>query len=576
MKRTFLLSTLLVSIISIISGQELTKVTDVIIANEGGDAQGVSWVDYNNDGFIDVYISNIDNEVNLLYKNDGTGGFTKQTESSLVLNNKSTESSAWADFNNDGLIDVYLCNNGMNQLFKNLGEGFFEELPQTSIQGDGLHSTSAAWCDYNKDGFVDLFVCNSNGNNMLYHNNGNETFLQIVDIDMTTTNSNSNVCVWGDYNNDGLSDLFVGNGDTENNFLYKNNGNGTFETISDLNIVSDGGSSSSANWADFNNDGWLDLFVANYYGEQNFLYYNNGNGTFTRIFDESPVNYYNYSKSSCVTDIDNDGKMDILVGNAHASSGSKSQNKIYLNQGIGSFSEISGVFTSDTQPTASLALADYNNDGFEDVVAVARNGYNSILYKNIPNGNNWVAIRLLSTTTNASSIGARVSIKANIDGMDKWQMMELASSNGLRAQNSFILHFGLGNAQTIDSIEISWPSGTVCQFSNLDVNKLIKISENCSILDISEKRFDSKPIVNVYPNPTSDNIHIEVTGTQTFIKEIQLFDVTGKGVNQLKKLSNNKMNIKVSHLAPGFYTYRIKILGENGQSIYSNGKFIVK
>ncbi|HPE56115.1 MAG TPA: FG-GAP-like repeat-containing protein [Bacteroidales bacterium] len=576
MKRTLILLTFLVSIISIISGQELIKVNDVIIADEGGDAQGVSWVDYDNDGFIDVYISNIDYEVNLLYKNDGSGSFYKQTESSLVLNNFNTESSAWADFNNDGLIDVYLCNNGLNQLYKNLGEGTFEELPQTSIPADGLHSTSAAWSDYNNDGYLDLFVCNSNGNNMLYHNNGNETFLPIVGIDMTSIYSKSNVCIWGDYNNDGFSDLFVGNGNSENNFLYKNNGDGTFETISELNIVTDGGTSSSANWADFNNDGWLDLFVANYYGEQNFLYYNNGDGTFTRIFGEAPVNYFNYSKASCVTDLDNNGTIDILVGNAHASYSDYSKNKIYLNQGNGSYSELSGVFTSDTQPTASLALADYNNDGFEDVLAVARNGYNSILYQNIPNDNNWAAIQLLSTTSNASSIGASVRIKANIDGEYKWQMMELASSNGLRAQNSFILHFGLGNAQTIDSIEIRWPSGNVCQFYDIDANKLIKISEDCLILDVYEEQLNSKPIVNVYPNPASVSMVINVEGLQNFIQEIQLFDVTGKAVMQLHKLSNNKVNIDVRQLAPGFYTYLLKIINENGESVYSNGKFLVK
>jgi len=215
-------------------GQSFTKITIGDLVNDGANSQACSWGDYDNDGDLDLFVANRNNQNNFLYLNNGNGTFTKVTSGSIV--------------------------------------------------NDGGDSQGGSWGDYDNDGDLDLFVANRNNqNNFLYLNNGNATFTKISSGSIVNDGGHSEACSWGDYDNDGDLDLFVANRYNQNNFLYLNNGNGTFTKVTSGSIVNDGGDSQGGSWGDYDNDGDLDLFVANRNNQNNFLYLNNGNATFTKI-----------------------------------------------------------------------------------------------------------------------------------------------------------------------------------------------------------------------------------------------------------------------------------------------------
>src|SRR5439155_143910 len=194
----------------------------------------------------------------------------------------------------------------------------FTAITNGPVVKDGGDSTGCAWGDYDNDGFLDLFVSNEQGqNNFLFHNNGDGSFAKIISGNIVNDGGASYGCTWGDYDNDGFLDLFVANLN-ENNFLYHNNGDGTFTKVTSGRIVSDGGASQGCAWGDYDNDGLLDLFVANR-NQINFLYHNDGNGAFTAITNGAIVNDVDYSWSPAWVDYDNDGFLDLFVANGPAS-----------------------------------------------------------------------------------------------------------------------------------------------------------------------------------------------------------------------------------------------------------------
>jgi len=192
----------------------------------------------------------------------------------------------------------------------------FTRTENIPIFTDGGRSKGVAWGDFDRDGFMDLFITNSDASNFLYRNKGDGTFLRIRDDIVVTDAGDSYGCSWGDFDNDGFLDLFVANSDDENNFLYKNNRDGTFTKITEGDLVNDGGHSMGVGWADFDNDGFLDLFVANSDGENNFLYNNNQDGTFTKVTEGDLVNDGGHSMGVGWADFDNDGFLDLYVPNS--------------------------------------------------------------------------------------------------------------------------------------------------------------------------------------------------------------------------------------------------------------------
>jgi len=310
------------------------------------DAWASSWGDYNNDGYVDLFVTNYDVDTpNFLYHNNGNSTFTKVTTGAIATDLASSLAATWGDYDNDGDLDLYVANNigSENFLYRNNGGSFTRVLNDPSVQDKG-YAHGVSWVDYDNDGHLDLFVADyfSTKFNKLYHNNGDGTF-EKVNGSAPTLEANFSVSgIWGDYNSDGLPDLFVCNTSDNNNSLYKNTGNGNFVKMNIGAIVNDGGNSVGASWSDYDNDGDLDLFVANSGNQNNFLYQNNGDETFTKKINGVIVNDGGHSHGSAWGDYDNDGDLDLFVSNDQ-----NQNNALYSNNGDGTFTPITNSLTQD-------------------------------------------------------------------------------------------------------------------------------------------------------------------------------------------------------------------------------------
>ncbi|MCB0292759.1 MAG: VCBS repeat-containing protein, partial [Calditrichaeota bacterium] len=361
-------------------GGNFVRITSGDLVNDGADSRSASWGDYDNDGDLDLFVSNGGN--NFLYRNDGGGNFILQNSGPIFDDADNSFGASWGDYDNDGDLDLFVANGSgqHNCLYRNDDwEHTFTKISEGDIVNDGGNSWGANWGDYDNDGFLDLFVGNA-PNNLLYHNNGDGTFSRITDGPVVS-GSNGNGAAWGDYDNDGDLDLFVANVG-ENNFLYRNHGDGTFERIWDGEIASDHGYSRSCSWVDYDNDGWLDLFVANSNGEDNFLYKNNGDGSFFRIWDVPFVNDGGESYTGSWGDYDNDGDLDLFVVNLNGEN-----NALYQNNGDNSFNRIyDGEMVNDGGNSISCGWGDYDNDRDLDLFVANNSGENNFLYQNNGDG----------------------------------------------------------------------------------------------------------------------------------------------------------------------------------------------
>jgi hypothetical protein len=444
-------------------------------------AIGAAWGDFNNDGWVDLFMSSATKYS--IYTNCGDGTFNEVTNHILGGDmggggtNGGTAGAAWADLDNDGWLDLAVGSfPGSVFIYRNLGNGQFQRLTATQFPvPQNLITFTTAWGDYDNDGFIDLFVPTATSsfggsNDLLYHNNGDGTFSSITNSIVTQDNAAGQSAIWGDYNNDGKLDLFATEVSGGRNLLYQNNGGGNFTKV--LNAVSlEGGSSGGAVWADFDNDGYLDLFVGNF-GGNSFLYHNNGNGTFTKILN-SPVVQDGESGGCVAVDFDNDGWIDLVVPAA--------TNHLYHNNGDGTFTRVTtGPLVTTAFPNwggnNSFASADVNRDGFPDLLLVDNGGI-SQLYLNNGNSNNWLTIRCEGRISNRAAIGAKIRIKATIMGKSIWQLRQISGGGLVYAQSEMAASFGLGDATNVDVVRIEWPSGIVQELTNVAPRQFLTIKE---------------------------------------------------------------------------------------------------
>ncbi len=425
------------------------------------DAWASAWGDYNNDGFVDLFVTNYDPDTpNLLYHNNGNSTFSQVSTGAIATDLASSLAATWGDYDNDGDLDLYVANNigYENFLYRN-DSGTFTRILNDPAVNDKGYAHGVSWIDYDNDGHLDLFVTDyfSTKFNQLYHNNGDGTFKKENGSAPTLEANFSVSAVWGDYNNDGQSDLFVCNASGNNNSLYKNTGNGNFLKINTGDIVNDGGNSVGASWGDYNNDGYLDLFVTNAGNQNNFLYENNGNETFTKILAGAIVNDQGHSHGSAWGDYDNDGDLDLYVSNDQ-----NQHNALYSNNGNGTFTTITNNITQDGGQSFGAAWADYDNDGDIDLFTANHQLNENFIYQNARGKcQNKACITLVGTNSNRSAIGTKIRVKANIYGEDIWQVRELSgqTGGGIGGQNELKSIIGLGDAELIDSIIVEWNSG---------------------------------------------------------------------------------------------------------------------
>lgn len=581
MKNLFLLSVLLVFSTSTFA-QLFTKITEGPLVSTPADSRSVNFIDLNQDGWEDVFISNglQGGQDNFLYLNNGDGTFSVDDSADLTNDNSPSVGATFADFDNDGDIDAYVTNwyGLVNELYQNDGAGQLNLHDIAPINAVVSHAETAAWGDYDNDGWLDLYVTNSGGTeqNILFRGLGEGDFERIDTGAWVTETDLSRNVNWTDFDGDGDLDLFVANEDNTRNDLFENDGAGNFSKYTTGGIVNTIRGSMSSSWGDVDNDGDLDHFVANagYFQEKANQLFLNNNGIFTEVENQSFSTDGGCSYGSNFGDYDNDGDLDLIVMNGFCNNNLR--NYLYENQ--------NGVFVrkeSEELPDLALvasyggAWGDVNNDGFLDLVIANCKNQSGLpqpmndFYLNQTNDNHWLKIKLTGTISNTSAIGAKVRLKATINGQEVWQMREVSSQSGYSGQNSLIVHFGLGEATQIDSISVEWPSGLKSELENVAINQELSMVEDMSNFIVEQNQKEGLNW-SCFPNPSSGKVQVQVESPTRFSAQkvrFSLVDTLGKvwwREVQDNSSSANIWNLDFSHQGVVSGQYFLKMEWEEG------------
>lgn len=500
---------------------------------------GVAVIDYDNDGWQDIYFANgaelpamqktSPQFWNRLFRNNHDGTFSDVTEKAGVQGEGYAMGASVADYDNDGDADLFVAGVNRNQLYRNDGNGQFTDVtkPANLLGVDAERgpkfekpwSVAAAWLDYDNDGKLDLFVvnycqwhpdldpyCGATGKrtycfpdryeglpNQLFHNNGDGTF---TDVSATTgiashIGKGMGVSV-ADYNDDGFMDVFVAN-DTLPNFLFKNNGGIRFEEVALTAGVAlnDGGkpvSSMGVDWRDYDNDGLPDVVVSALEGETFPLFRNVGKGFFADVTWSSGLGKASVKRSGWslgLFDFNNDGWKDLFTANAHVNDNQelyneqtyRQPNAIFANVGNGNFQDNSREAGESFQSKAAhrgAAFADFNHDGKMDVVTTALNEPTELWLNESVQEHHWLAIKLIGIKSNRDGIGAKLKLMTAAGS----QFNHATTSVGYASASSGLVHFGLGKEMTVQQLEIRWPSGQKQVLENIKVDRVMTIKED--------------------------------------------------------------------------------------------------
>ena len=464
-----------------------TKIMTGEIVTDRGNFDASSWGDYDNDGFVDLLVANSGDAGilgNFLYHNNRDGTFSRIKASPIATDPEHTQRCAWGDYDNDGFLDVVTINGGSghleaNALYHNNGDGTFSRATAGSVgelASAKANSHGGSWGDFNNDGLLDLLVVDWARKVVLYRNNPDGHFTKVVGDPLVNFGTMSIDCAWADYNNDGWIDVFVA-GYGGGNRLFRNDGHGAFIGVTGRVPSSDGDTSDGVAWGDYDNDGYLDLFVTNFEGGGNRLYRNKGDGTFQRITSGSIVTDQKGSTACAWGDYDNDGFLDMAVVNGWSG---PEDNLLYHNNGDGTFRKITtGSPVNDGGYSFGVGWGDYDNDGFLDLF-VANSGnagaQSNFLYRNNGNSNAWIRIKCVGTASNRAGLGAKVRIHATLAGQSRWQLRQIDGGDGTSG-GSLDAHFGLGDATIIDTLRIEWPSGIVQELHDVAPRQLLTVQE---------------------------------------------------------------------------------------------------
>ena len=579
-----------------LQAQGFTRVQTAPFTTDIQQSLGVAWGDYNNDGFLDLFIAN-GNTQNSLYTNNGDGTFTKVTAGEIATDRGDSRGSLWADYDNDGDLDLYVSNRGgnvpppvtapveANFLYQNDGPPSytFTKITNEPVVTETNFTWSSSWVDYDNDGDLDLHMPDNlhAADDFFFINDGNGTFTSTTPLFVEPGSSPSTgVASWIDFDNDGDQDValfksgrFLALG-AEDNRMFRNllseTGSLDFEEITTGGIVSHFDNDFQASWADYDNDGDMDVFLGHAGGPRgvaNYLYRNDGDGRFTRITSGPIATDLDGTLGSGWGDYDNDGDIDLLVANGGP------LDKLYSNNGDGTFTSMSqsqvGPIVSTPGNSWGAAWGDYNNDGFLDAIIINAGAANNLYRNDVANGNHWINIEARGTSSNRSGIGAKVYAKATIFGESYWQLRHISGSpTGDRSQNSLRVHFGLGDATSIDSLRIEWPSGIIDETADVPVDEFLIAQEGMgfSVSPVSSEKEiirqgQDVDIIN-FPNPFKDTTTIRYTLHKTGHVRISVFDLLGRLVTTLVDAQQvegtHEVDFTVQGLPGGRYMYRLE------------------
>jgi enediyne biosynthesis protein E4 len=522
---------------------------------------GVALFDYDNDGWLDIFLVNgtsFDPAVrdrhptSFLFHNNRDGTFTDVTAKAGLTRSGWGQGCCVGDYDNDGFDDLFVSYFGRNVLYHNNGDGTFTDVSEKAgVAGSGRWGAGCCFLDYDRDGYLDLFVanyvnfdpekaprpgqapyCNYNdipvpcgpqgfagGTNMLYRNRGNGTFVDVseesgianprgpssmvfVERNWRASGSYGMGAVAADFDNDGWPDIYVAC-DSAPSLLYRNNHDRTFREVAvpagcalDENGVALSGMGAAV--ADYDGDGWLDIVRTNFSEQVTTLYRNFGNGMFedSGIRAGLGVNRKYLGFGVGFFDFDNDGWKDLFLANGHVYAQIASRKLhvsyrepkvLYRNLGTGRFEDVSakaGPAISAENVARGCAFGDFDNDGDVDVIVNNLDGPPSVLRNDGGNKNNSIMIKCIGTRSNRSAIGTRVKVTTG----ERRQIDEVMSGSSYYSQNDFRLHFGLGGATQAGSVELTWPSGVKESFRDLPANHLFILQETKGIIETRKFR----------------------------------------------------------------------------------------
>jgi len=504
---------------------------------------GIAFFDYDHDGWLDIYLTNGDRlesnwpagkaPTSHLFKNNRDGTFTDVTEKSGLGVTGWQTGVCVGDYNNDGWDDLFCCFWGHNHLFQNNGNGTFTDVTKKAGLWQDKHrwGSGCTFLDYNRDGHLDLFICNyiqlapsdvpsatdphfcqwkgipilcgprglPGGINILYRNNGDGTFTDVSEASgiLKPGPRYSITPVSYDFDNDGWPDIYVAV-DSQPSILFKNNHDGTFTDIAlEAGVAySDAGHEQAGMGvavADYDCNGWFDIFKTNFADDTVNLYKSNGDGSFTDVVFEAGLGANNqFVAWGCgFLDYDNDGWQDILQVNGHVypeidahkfGQTFKEPRFLYRNLGNGHFKDISaeaGPAINAHFSSRGAAFGDFDNDGGIDALVLNMNDQPSLLRNTSASRGNWIKLKLIGTHCNRTAIGARVHVTVG----KHTQMDEVHSGGSVMSQSDLRLHFGIGTAQTVDTIEVKWPTTQKTEtFKNVKSNQILTIREGEGII----------------------------------------------------------------------------------------------
>ncbi|MGX1929386.1 CRTAC1 family protein [Flagellimonas sp. 2504JD4-2] len=448
------------------------------IATDGGLSRGVAWGDYDADGDPDLYVTNSNGQWNAIYRNNGDGTFKKMTEgggdigaiSETVKHGGNSQGANWVDYDNDGDLDLYVVSRGTeaNFLFENMDNLGFKRITDSPLTAEGIGASMACWADIEGDGDLDVVVVASgSGTNLAFENLGNGDFQKRGDHLLSSGSGRGRACACGDANNDGLPEFYIANARTGNEY-YVNKGDWEFEAAKEGHMVVDIGYSYGVSWADYDRDGDLDLFLANF-DKRNFLYQNDGDGNFTTLTKGIiTTETGGASKGHSWGDYDNDGDLDLFVANGTYRP--DMFNFLYLNNGNGEFvKDHSEIIVKHADTSAGMAHADFDRDGDLDIFVANWGSADQInrFYKNTTTGQHWMSLRLKGLNANTFGIGSKVMLFSG----DLTQYRWMYPVTGYGSQDDYELHFGLGELLKIDSLRIVWPNGQTDLHESIEINK---------------------------------------------------------------------------------------------------------
>ncbi len=487
-----------------------------LVESVGG---GAAFIDFDQDGFLDLYVVNgahvkglseegeeLDYQpVNQLFRNKGDGTFTDVTKKAKVGDPGYGMGVTIGDFDNDGYPDIYVSNYGPNILYHNQGDGTFADVTNKAGIAGNECSVGAVWLDYDKDGFLDLYVGNYIAFNpdynyyyapdgfpgpmaydgqpdRLYHNEGNGSFIEVTK-EMGLYNPEGRAMGVGsaDYNNDGWMDIYVAN-DHMVNFLYENKEGKSFQDVgiqsgTAFNQVGEATISMAVDFADYNGDGLMDLFVSD--DGYCSLFANQGGGVFSEMSYHAGIasaSGQHVGWSTAFIDYDNDGDKDIFKVNGELKHLYGQEDQLFENDGHGNFTDVSverGPHFQVERVSRGACFGDYDNDGDIDAYIVNLEDEGILLRNDKGNQNNWLILQLVGTESNRDAIGAIIRLTAG----GKTQVAQRKGGSGYLSQNDPRIHFGLDNARTVDKIEIEWPSGKKQILENIEAGQILTVKE---------------------------------------------------------------------------------------------------